>query len=398
MPHAELCSPSAFERWSHCTAAPHFELNFPDEAPSKYAEEGTLAHRICELYGRKRFDSGFSESDFQVGMDEAKADPLYDPEMLRTAESYLQYLNEKAISFPAQPYVVFETQVDLSEYIPGCFGTCDCIMIGGGRLHITDYKHGQHIRVSAIGNGQMRLYALGALRRYAALFGGTIERVSTAIVQPRITDEIVEDDMSVDELLGWWEELKPIAQEAYNGPGTFVPGSHCQFCRGKNMCRARAEGVLKIEDYRQRPVTPPNKLPSLTYDEIADILSRGDGLIEWYNGVKAHATQLLLQGEEIPGWKVVEGKLGNRSFTNTDKAFEVLAEQGVESEMLYKREPKSLAEIEKMVGKKKFAEIAGPFITRAPGKPTLVTADDPRDRITSTAADDFADIEIQEAS
>ena len=393
--HASLCTPSSFERWSHCTASPRFELNFPEPPPSVYAEEGTLAHRICELFGKRQFTEGFSEEEYQTELAKAQADPLYKPEMLRTAEVYLQYLKEKAVTFPATPYVAFEVQVDLSDYIPECFGTCDCIMFGGDTLHITDYKHGQHIPVSAIANGQMRLYALGALKKYFIIFGDAIKRVSTAIVQPRVTEEITEDLMTVEELLGWWEALRPTAEEAYNGPGTFCPGEHCRFCRGKDACRARGSTFLKLDEYRQ---AGQGKTPSFSYDEIADILNRGDGLVEWYNGIKDYATQLLLRGEDVPGWKVVEGKMGNRAFTNADEAFQVLAEKGVEPEMLYERRPKSLAEIEKMVGKKRFGELAGAYVTRAPGKPTLVTASDPRERITSTPADDFADIETQEAS
>lgn len=43
-----LLSASSAHRWLACTAAPHFEENFPD-GTSSYAEEGTLAHAICEL-------------------------------------------------------------------------------------------------------------------------------------------------------------------------------------------------------------------------------------------------------------------------------------------------------------------------------------------------------------
>lgn len=41
---------------------------------------------------------------------------------------------------PAPPHVAMEVKVDLTAYIPDGFGTCDCIMIGGDTLHITDYQ------------------------------------------------------------------------------------------------------------------------------------------------------------------------------------------------------------------------------------------------------------------
>lgn len=82
-----------------------------------------------------------------------------------------------------------EVQVDFAEYVPEGFGTCDCIMIGGDTLSITDYKHGKGVPVSAENNPQMRLYALGALKRYKPVYGGSIKKVCMTIDQPRIQTE-----------------------------------------------------------------------------------------------------------------------------------------------------------------------------------------------------------------
>lgn len=43
-----LLSASSASRWLKCTAAPRFEEHLP-ERTSEYAEEGRLAHSICEL-------------------------------------------------------------------------------------------------------------------------------------------------------------------------------------------------------------------------------------------------------------------------------------------------------------------------------------------------------------
>lgn len=51
--HAYLSASSA-HRWLNCTAAPAFEANFPNET-SPYAEEGTLAHAICEIFAKRKF-------------------------------------------------------------------------------------------------------------------------------------------------------------------------------------------------------------------------------------------------------------------------------------------------------------------------------------------------------
>lgn len=406
--HAAMCQPSAFERWSHCTASACYELNFSDTGEqSEYAEAGRVAHSVCELYGKKKFTTLLGPRKFSNELKKLKDEPYYSDEMLRTAEFYVQYLSEKAGTFPNTPYVAFEVKVDLSDYVPGGFGTCDCVMVGGDLLHITDYKHGEGVEVSAIENGQMRLYALGALKKYSMIFGDSIKRVSTAIVQPRITETVSEDLMTVEELYEWGARVKPIAQVAYNGPGEVVPGEWCRFCKGSGPCRERSKRNMELEQFIEsvpegqvaeelRSLTPEQKallgVPNLlTDDEIGDLLTRGADLISWYNRLKDYAQKRILDGFSIPGWKVVEGR-SNRSFTNTDDAFRAIVESGVNEEMLYDRKPKTLTEVETLLGKKVFAEVAGKFVTKPQGKPTLVTADNEKPDFKPIKASDFADL------
>ena len=187
-----IVTASGFERWSHCTAAPRYEEQFPDGETSVYAAEGTLAHAVCELYGKKKFH-GMTTRKFNSELKKLKENELWQDEMTKTAEVYVDYLAEKANEFENNPIVLFETRVDLTDYIPEGFGTCDCIIIGGDTLRITDYKHGKGVPVSSVGNGQMRLYALGALQKFFPIYGDTIKRVCTAIVQPRITEDVTEE-------------------------------------------------------------------------------------------------------------------------------------------------------------------------------------------------------------
>ena len=49
-----LLSPSAAHRWLNCTPAPRLEATLPDNT-SEYAEEGTLAHCVCEATAKKKF-------------------------------------------------------------------------------------------------------------------------------------------------------------------------------------------------------------------------------------------------------------------------------------------------------------------------------------------------------
>lgn len=400
-----LLSASSAHRWLLCTAAPRFEEQFPS-GTSEYAEEGQLAHSICELYA-KRYFTDTPKRSFNAALKKLQAKPLYSDEMLTTAEAYVEYLKEKALGYSATPYVTQEVKVDFSEYVPEGFGTCDCVMIGGDTLHITDYKHGKGVAVSAEDNPQMRLYALGALKMFAPVFGDAIKKVSMGICQPRLSSEASEDCLTVEDLRAWGESIKPTAQEAYNGPGIFCPGEHCRFCRGKAQCRARADQNTAFEDFKDCAIAGKAApelqalsqearavigLPPMLSDiEIGELLIRAEGLVQWYKDLQEYATASILAGKEIPGWKVVAGK-SNRAFKNTDEAIKAIVALGIDEAMCYDRKPKTLTEFESLLGKKKFAEAMADHVIKPLGKPTLAPITDKREAY-STAVADFAGVD-----
>ncbi len=396
-----LLSASSAHRWLACTAAPHFEENFPD-GTSAYAEEGTLAHSVCELYARKKF-TVMSTRKFNAELKKLQAQPLYQEEMLKTAEAYVEYLSEKAMSYAAMPHVAMEVKVDLTDYVPDGFGTCDCIMVGGDTLHITDYKHGKGVPVSAVENPQMRLYALGALKRYSLSYGNQIKKVSMGICQPRLSETVSEDALTVEELLAWGESIKPVAKEAFDGPGNFCPGDHCRFCKGKAQCRARAAHFAGFSEFigadiegrmteagiaarEQAEGYGADLPPILSNADVADLLVKADGRAAWYKDLQDYAASALLVGDEIPGFKLVEGR-SNRTFTDIDEAVQALLNAGYKEAMIYDRKPKTLTELEKMLGKKTFNELLSGYVTKPKGKPTLAPASDKREAYNPGAAE-----------
>ena len=140
-----LLSASSAARWLNCTAAPRFEEGLP-ESTSEYAEEGRLAHAIAELKVLKKFTVMTSRT-YTTRLNKLKKDELYSQEMDKTTDLYLEHLTEQAMSYDSAPTVAAEVKVDFGEYVPEGFGTCDCVMIGGDTLSITDYKHGKGVPV-----------------------------------------------------------------------------------------------------------------------------------------------------------------------------------------------------------------------------------------------------------
>lgn len=393
--HAIL-SPSAAHRWLHCTPAPRVEAEFP-ETTSEYAEEGRLAHSVCELAAKKKF-TVMNNRTYNSRLKKLKADPKWDDEMLSTAATYVEHLTEHAMRFEHAPYVALEVQVDITDYAPEAFGTCDCVMIGGDELIITDYKHGKGVPVSAQDNPQMLLYALGALKLYHPIYDDMIRRVSTYIDQPRL-GSYDGASMTVEELLAWGESIKPKAAAAFMGTGEFAPGEWCRFCRAKAKCRARANQNTALEDFKdciplgrsipmQAEYDATGFKPSncLTDEEIGALLVRAEGLVAWYNDLKEYALAACLNGKTIPGWKAVEGR-STRAWTDQDAALDALMAGGVEEAIIYDRVPKTLAQLEKVIGKQRFGELVGGMIIKSPSKPALAAESDKRPAYNGAAAD-----------
>ena len=128
--------------------------------------------------------------------------------------------------------------------------------------------------------------------------------------------------------------------------------------------------------------------PLLSDAEIGDLLTRGKMLVAWYDDLKEYALGAILKGGVIPGYKAVEGR-SNRAFVDADEAMQIVVEAGYDEAMLYDRKPKSLSELEKYLGKKRFEELLSKEVYKPKGAPTLVPESDRRAAYNS-AASDFA--------
>ena len=386
-----LLSASASSRWLKCTAAPRFEANFP-ESTSVFAEEGRLAHLFCETKVLKKFTTSLTQKEYTEKLKELRKNERYHPEMENTSAIFIEHLTELAMSYNVPPYVAAEVRVDYSDFAPEGFGTCDCIMIGGDTITIVDYKHGKGVPVSAEDNPQMKLYALGALKKYAAIYGGTIKKVRLCIDQPRIKNELDKWETTVAELVTWGNSIRTIAEKAFVGLGEFVPGEHCKFCRGKAQCKARADVHTAAEEFKncvpESQAQPGDNV--LTNEQIGDLLIRCADLVAWYKDLEEYALKAALNGEKIQGWKVVAGR-ANRTFSDQDAAIKAVIAAGYDESLVYERKPLTLSALETLMGKKEFAEKVGQFVTQPLGKPTLVPLSDKREPY-NTAAADFAGV------
>ncbi|MCD2348117.1 DUF2800 domain-containing protein [Clostridium guangxiense] len=377
--HAIL-SASSSHRWLACPPCVRLEEKFPQKT-SEYAAEGTLAHELGEI--SLKFTLGeMPTRTFNSKLKKIQGDKLFTADMPDYVETYVDTCLEKFSEAKAKtPDAIFkvEQKLDFSEWVPEGFGTGDFVTIADGTMEICDLKYGKGVPVSAKGNPQMRLYALGAIAEFSFLYD--IEKIKMTIIQPRL-DSISTDEISVKDLLEWAEKvLKPTAELAFKGEGEFKAGEHCGFCRAKSVCKARADKNMELAKYEFRSTD------TLSEKDISNILGQADELAKWVKDIQEYALDQALQGVAYEGWKVVEGR-SNRKYTDTEKVAEILIANQYAEGVIYKpKELQGLTNMEKLVGKKKLNQLIGDLIEKPQGKPVLVSQDDKRPVFNSAKAD-----------
>ena len=364
-----LLSASSAHRWLECPPSAVANEAYPNQ-DTTFTQEGTLAHEVAEFMARNGY---YSRQDAKDGIT---------VEMVDCAKEYADYIDEQKKSNDA--IVLLEQRVDFSPWVPDGFGTCDCIIIQDETLTIIDYKYGQGVAVSAVDNPQMKLYALGAMNDYGIAMD--VKKVEMHIFQPRMNN-ISTDSLTVEELMDWAEKtVKPTAEKAIKGKGKYAPGEHCRFCQHGGKCRALTKLCTEFIDTHGLRVA----LPVLAPHEVADVLRMEPMVTLWLKKVKEQAMTTLMNGEELPGYKLVEGKLGNRKWKDDRMVLNILNGAGYDDSEVTETKLLSPSQMDKAIGKKKVAELLEEQIDRAPGAPTIAPITDKRpayDRLAEAQKD-----------
>ena len=376
-----LLSPSAAHRWMNCTAAPLLEKDVEDKG-STFAEEGTLAHAYCAKKLKEFLGLSVDEEKAEI----AQLDEQYHSgEMDEYTDTYKTIVLEKFNAARAKTkdaQLLVEVKLDFSHYVPDAFGTSDAIIIADGVMEVIDFKYGKGVKVSAAENPQMMIYALGAWDLFN--FEYDIRKVRMTIVQPRI-DNLSEFELDAADLINWAvDELQPKANEAYAG-GKQKPGNWCQFCKVKANCKALSSMCIEAQQANPDPRKISKEVMEST---ILPLLST---FKTWLTGVEEYSLEQALSGVQYQGFKIVEGR-SIRKITNPTAVMELLGKEGFVKEAYIKpTELRSITDLEKLIGKKRFGAICAEYINKPQGKPTLVPESDKRPAFNQ-AADDFKDI------
>ncbi len=371
-----LLSASASKRWLTCTPSARLEATLPEpkKAPGSFdfSQEGTLAHSLAEIKLRLHFNQ-IAHTDYDTEVTEIYKNAYYNQELEEYVDNYVLYVRSQ---IGEGDIPLFEQRVDFSDWVPDGFGTADVVILSKHTIRVIDLKFGKGVPVSAQDNTQLRLYALGAWAKFKEEYPD-IKEVEYTIHQPRL-DSISTDGTSVSKLVDWATYfVKPKAKKAWSGAGEFLPGDHCQFCRAKATCRARADFNTELakQEFKEPPL--------LTEEELSNVLAKAQDLREWVSDVEEYALNKAINENIVPvGFKLATS-MTHRKIADQQLAAEVLKEKGLAEEQIWEpRKLKSVALLEKLGGKGQVINWLGTLIQRPEGQPKLV-------RVKETATGDF---------
>lgn len=386
-----LLAPSSAKRWLSCPASARLEDSEPSRETA-YTKEGTIAHAFAAdcLEWLMKTGSQMVEAEAPAALAEATRHNCEQAGLTEAADEIVRvvwdnyvrliwedFLGAKRADRDAEIFV--EKAFRLDRFVPESFGSADAVIAFGDMLKVYDLKYGKGVRVSAKGNPQMRLYALGAYFSVCELYDTT--RVEATIIQPRL-GAISTEALCADDLMNWANnELKPKAELAFSGDGPAHPGEHCKFCRVAHKCEALAAFCC---DSSQKPAD------TLTDEQMAQILAKIPVIEGFVEAVKTRTLEAALNGTKFPGYKLVEGR-SVRKIGDTAAAVERLSQKFEPSSYLKPQELKTITELEKVFTKKGFAELLGDLVIKPAGKPVLVPDSDPRQELNS-ATNEYNDI------
>ena len=348
--HAPI-SPSHVYRVMACPGSVRMCAGRPRKS-SKYAAEGTAAHKLGELCLLKGLDA----VEFLGATIDTESDGSW-PVTQEMADAVQQYLDEvRRMQKLIGGRLEVEVRVDLTSMIPDMFGTCDAAIIEEfGRGVVIDYKNGKKL-VDPFWNEQMMLYGLGLALKY------DLTSIIMVIVQPHVDPSVTgapdwrQFELSTDELkAGVQQSLLPVLEMAKGPDAPLAAGDHCTFCDAKTECpeirRQKLEAAQVAFDDDIVPLEAQPTLPAprtLTNAQLGRVVQVMRMVSTWADEVEELLHERLETGEASPeeaGFKLVQGR-ASRKWANEELAlstcFNLIRGDAYEAPKL-----KSVAQMEK---------------------------------------------------
>lgn len=400
-------SASGFEQKMLCPGSHVLQEGLPNTS-SKYAAEGTAAHQVLTwALQQDRPAAAYVGQTINV----EGFDIEVDDDMAEYVQTCIDYVHDAA----GEGVILVDQRVNYATYLDvaesEAWGTADVIIIRGDEIIVVDFKYGRGFEVSAEANPQMSLYALGALQAYQGLVGD-FKRVRMVISQPRIKSAPSEYDLTVDELEYWAHFAARGAVDACNNAKVapevdgwvevfLQPGEkQCKFCRAKATCPALRDEVATavgisaatVDEFIDLEINQPTQASNEVW--LSACLDKVDLIEDWCKSIRAEVERRLLAGEDVPGWKIVQGKRGNRAWSKPADVEALLKSMRLKEAEMYDFKLISPTTAEKLhktevIGPRQWAKIQE-FISQKDGSPHVAPESDSRPALEiKPVADDF---------
>lgn len=403
MSHARL-SPSAAHRWIPCPGSVAMEEALGRASSgSEFAREGTAAHELAQRVLADTPAIHINNACLDFINSKTSSGWVITADMARDTQVYVDRIWDYAEGHT----LLVEQRVDFSEVVgvPNSFGTADAIIItaDGEELQIHDLKFGRGVQVFAEHNEQLMIYALGALMQYGLTYD--FKRVRLVIHQPRL-QHLSEWDCTIEELVAFSVTLKEQAQKAIgyadNGPLVELnPGEkQCRWCKASATCPALAKEVsrtvgaefdelIRIGD--SKSLVPPG----FDTEALATKMNAIDLIESWCKAVRAEVERVLFDGGQVPGYKLVQGRQGNRDWINEQDVEAAFKAMRLKLDEMYDFKLISPTSAEKLLKDtpRRWKKVQS-LVTRSPGKPSVAPVSDKRQPLSVVPkADDFNSID-----
>lgn len=409
--HAKAYGASGSSTWMTCAGSVVLQQGKRDSG-SIHSARGTVEHDVAAQALMQ--DLPLTDAFCDTGYEQDGHTITFDDEMAAATQTYVDLVRDLRDTLGAE--LLVEQRLQYGPMIgiddPDCgWGTGDAVLIAGDEIIVVDYKGGRGVEVEAEGNTQLQLYALGALHKFGEF--GDFKTVRCVIVQPR-AGGVKEWTQTVDELLAFAEvakvaveqcETAQYADEAELVARFLQPGEkQCRWCKAAATCPALRAEVVATTHGNSAPATPDEfadlvnpLVPDASFqpDEawLSAAMTKAPLIEHWLKAVRAEVERRLLAGTPVPGFKLVQGKAGNRAWTDETAAEEMLrkrfrlkVEEAFDLKLI---SPTSAEKLLKADSPKRWASLQ-PLIARAEGKPSVAPESDKRPALTiGPVADEF---------
>lgn len=382
-----------------CPGSVVLEADYPDSS-SAYAAEGTCAHDLAACV--------LTDPASTISVGETKTVDGYQIEV--TADMAAHVMDYCRLVREYGGTLMVEQRVPIGHLTgeEGAGGTSDVVIIKGTEIIVIDLKYGMGVKVDATDNPQLLLYALGALENFGLL--ADFDTVTMVIHQPRL-NHVSEWSVPIQQVIDFSDEVRDAAHtvelaiERHGdidfdwGYNFLSPGEkQCRFCRAKAICPALREEVSAISgpatahDFAEFIPDVPSMETGGNYLSMA--MSKVELVEQWCKGVRAEVERRLLGGQTVEGFKLVQGKQGNRKWADPEVAEALFKSMRLRQDEMYDLTLISPTTAEKVLKTSpKRWERVQPHIVRAEGKPSVAPATDKRPALAvQSVADDFRDI------